>query len=29
MNIKTKIENELITKIDKILNDFDDFENLF
>ena len=29
MKIKTRIENELITKIDKILNDFHDFDKPF
>ena len=29
MKIKTRIENELITKIDKILDDFHDFDKPF
>ena len=29
MKIKTRVENELISKIDKILNDFDDFDKPF
>ena len=29
MKIKTRVENELITKIDKILDDFHDFDKPF
>ena len=29
MKIKTRVENELITKVDKILDDFDDFDKPF
>ena len=29
MKIKTRVANELITKIDKILNDFHDFDKPF
>ena len=29
MKIKTRVENELITKINKILNDFHDFDKPF